>query len=237
MEAILEVRNISKQFTRNRGDSNVFYPVKNIEFLLKRGEIAMLSGKSGSGKTTFLNMVAGILEPTEGDILIEGKNMYQMNDKDLSLFRNSKIGNIPQGQTAIHSLTVIENVMLPVMLYYKDKATYNEKVKLAETLLDKMKITDLKDVMPSELSGGELRRVAVARALIMNPELILADEPTSDLDEVNTNIILQMLQEVAKTGVAVIVVTHDKEVSAIADTIYEMKEGVLQLGGEKDATN
>ena len=229
MNVLIKAQAVSKEFYRNRGDSNIFYPVNNVDFTLEEGEIAVISGASGSGKTTFLNLISGILPPSDGKIEFLNKEIYTMKDNELSLFRNKNIGVIPQGQTAIHSLTVMENVLLPFTMYAKDKKLLAAKTELANTLLKKLQIDDLKDIMPCELSGGELRRMAVARALIMEPSVIIADEPTSDLDEVNTEIVLTILKEAAASKKGVIIVTHDKEVSEITKSNYKMKDGVLEV--------
>ena len=229
MNVLIKAQAVSKEFYRNRGDSNIFYPVNNVDFTLEEGEIAVISGASGSGKTTFLNLISGILPPSDGKIEFLNKEIYTMKDNELSLFRNKNIGVIPQGQTAIHSLTVMENVLLPFTMYAKDKKLIAAKTELANTLLKKLQIDDLKDIMPCELSGGELRRMAVARALIMEPSVIIADEPTSDLDEVNTEIVLTILKEAAASKKGVIIVTHDKEVSEITKSNYKMKDGVLEV--------
>lgn len=232
MDVLLKAEGIAKQFTRNRGESNVFYPVQETDFSLHAGEMAVLSGRSGSGKTTLLNMLCGILAPTQGEVFLEGKNLYEGSDQDLSLLRNRAIGYVPQGQTAIFSLNVIENVLLPVTLYNKDKAFYQEKLELAKSLLEQLQIADLSQVMPSELSGGELRRMAIARALIMNPQVIFADEPTADLDDCNTKIVLTVLKKLSSSGKGLVIATHDEEVIALADSAYEMKAGILkQYGG------
>ena len=228
MSYIIEAKAIAKQFLRERGDCNIFYPVQKTDFNVSEGEIAVLTGYSGSGKTTLLNMLSGILAPNEGTVLFEGKNLYEMNDDELSLFRNKNIGSIPQGQTALHSLTVLENVLLPYTLYGKDEKVYLEKEKLARELLEKLQILPLENVMPSELSGGELRRVAVARSLIMQPKVIFADEPTSDLDELNTEIVVNLFKDIAKTGTSIIISTHDKNFVNFATSTYRMKDGVLE---------
>ena len=229
MNILIEAKGISKQFHRDRGDSNIIESVKQIDISFQKGELVLLSGYSGSGKTTLLNMLAGILEPTTGNIFINGKDIYSMSDGEISLFRNQNIGNIPQGQTAIHSLTVLENILLPFTMYQKDNVEYEKKKKLAEELLEKLQILSLKNVMPSELSGGELRRVCVARALIMEPTMIFADEPTSDLDEKNTEIVMELLKNVAMAGNLVVISTHDKTIIDYATKKYIMNEGALSL--------
>ena len=231
-EAIIKAEGICRQFTRKRGDSNVFFPVKETDFVLRRGETAVLSGASGSGKTTFLNMLAGILKPTKGEILLAGRDICKMPDEELSLFRNGNIGIIPQGRTAIDSLTALENVLLPWTMYGRGGEILRQKKELAIELFEKLKIIELQNIMPSELSGGELRRVAVARALIMNPEVILADEPTSDLDDENGELVLKLLKDLSRKGnKGLLIVTHDRETNEFADTAYRMTDGILKREG------
>ena len=231
-DAIIKAKGICRQFLRKRGDSNVFFPVKETDFDLKRGETVILSGASGSGKTTFLTMLAGILKPTKGEIFLTGRDICKMRDEELSLFRNKNIGVIPQGRTAIDSLTALENALLPCTLYGKEREMLRQKKELAVSLFEKLKISELQNTMPSELSGGELRRVAVARALMMDPEVILADEPTSDLDDENAELVLQMLKERSEQeNKGLLIVTHDKEANEFADTVYRMTNGILKEEG------
>ena len=151
------------------------------------------------------------------------EDIYAKEDENLSKFRNRHIGVIPQGQTGLSSLTVLQNVMLPVWMY-EDTVPEEE----ALNLLRKVGIEELKDAYPTELSGGELRRMSIARALIRKPDVIFADEPTGDLDDENTKIVLSLLKEIAAEGRSVLLVTHEKEAADYADIIYEMKDGNLK---------
>lgn len=224
----LRAQNVSKQFIRKRNDSNVFYAVEDVSIELPEGEVTVLYGASGSGKSTLLTILAGILNPTSGQVFFGEEAIYGMEDGQLSSFRNEHIGMMPQGQTAIQSLTVLENILLPFDLYGTKKN--KQAAERALELLNKIGIEELKDIMPSELSGGELRRMAIARALIKNPDVILADEPTADLDEENTEEVLKLLRTIANQGKAVFVVTHDNEVRRYADTVYYMNQGRLTKG-------
>ncbi len=221
---ILRAEGIARQFLRKRADSNVFWAVQETSIALREGAVTVLSGPSGSGKSTLLNMLSGILQPSKGHVLLGEQDLYAMNDRTLSEFRGKHFGVIPQGQTALHALTVLENVLLPQTLR-------NEKanVERAKELLEQMSIADLANVMPSELSGGEMRRMAVARALICEPEVVFADEPTADLDASNAQIVLKMLRSVAESGKTVFVVTHDSDVVDIADVNCIMNNGQLQI--------
>ncbi len=220
---------VSRQFFRKRADANVFFPVKETSITLDSGKLTLLVGASGSGKSTFLHMMAGILEPTTGKVLVDGEDIYKMEDPALAKFRNENMGVIPQGQAMVNSLTVLENALLPHTMYAK--CVDPEVEAKAKDLLNSMGIGELADVRASELSGGEIRRVAIARALVNDPKVILADEPTSDLDDENTELVMKALKKVAEAGKVVLVVTHDKDVIKYADVIYRMKDGEMQKEG------
>ena len=213
--------NVRKEFIRKSGSSNVFTAVSDCSLELKPGRLTVIRGRSGGGKTTLLHMLSGILAPSSGRILYGDRDIYAMSDDDLSAFRNRHIGLVPQGKSAIASLTVIENILLPRTLY-GDKDDQG-----AVRLMEQLGIDHLRDAMPSELSGGELRRMAIARALIRRPEVVLADEPTGDLDDENTGIVFRMLHGAARKGAAVLMVTHESEAEEIADVLYRMDAGEL----------
>ena len=221
---VVKAEKISRTFLRNKAGTNFFYAVQKTDFQAESGELIEIVGKSGSGKSTFLNMLAGLLTPTDGKVYIGDTDLYLSEDGERSQFRNENIGVIPQGQTGLLSLTVLENVLLPSKIYGKCDG---EKIVRAEELLKAVGLYDLKDVYPNELSGGEMRRMAIARALIMQPSVILADEPTGDLDEENTALVMGLLKKAAKGGAAVIMVTHDKDALSYADKVYSMSGGVL----------
>lgn len=225
----LNAQNISKKYTRKSKNANFFYAVKETDFELKENSLTEICGRSGSGKSTFLNMMCGILSPSSGHILIcdekSQADLYNMDDKELSLFRNAHFGVVPQGQSGLSSLTVIENVKLPALVYGEDSNKVTEE---AENLLEKVGIADLRDEFPQNLSGGEMRRMAIARALINKPEFIFADEPTSDLDDENTRNILSLLKQIASEGAAVLLVTHETDAEKYADTVYKMNAGALE---------
>lgn len=235
---LVAARNISRQFIRKRKDSNVFFPVKELDFTLDTGELVVIDGASGSGKSTLMSMLSGILRPTTGEVMYcigsdsDNTNLYKLNDRQLAEFRNKYIGVAPQGQTAVSSLTVRENILLPYTLYgkeYKKLKEAEQAETYADELMEKLGITELGDIMTSELSGGEMRRMAIARALIKRPEVIMADEPTADLDEENTHIVMELLKAQSMSGKAVLIVTHDRDVIPYADTVYHMKDGVLAI--------
>ena len=220
----LQAKGVSRRFFRKSGDANYFYAVRETDLLLKSSELTVLLGRSGSGKTTLLNLLAGLLTPSGGQVLLGDTDLYALGDKALSRFRNAHIGVIPQGQSALFSLTALENVLLPARLYGADAQAEAR----ARALLERFDIGGLADALPAELSGGELRRVCIARALINHPDVVLADEPTGDLDDQNTALVLQALQDVAREGAAVLLVTHETDAVRYADRVLRMNAGTLE---------
>ena len=219
----LKAEKIGRMYFRSGKNTNYFYAVESLDFELKEGCITAVTGRSGSGKTTFINMLGGLLTPSSGRVLLDETDIYTLADRERSRLRNRYFGMIPQGQTGLQSLTVLENVMLPAVLYGSGK----EKKERAERLLDTLGILALRQVYSNELSGGELRRMSVARALINEPEIIIADEPTADLDADTTVLVMDLLKECAKNGASVLLVTHDRDVLPYADMVLTMEKGVL----------
>jgi len=224
----LEAAGIEKWYFRGRGDSNRFFAVKNTDLVLAPGTVTVLTGRSGSGKTTLLHMMAGLLTPDSGTICVDGNNLYEMSDRELSRFRNEHMGVIPQSAELLPVLTVMENILLPQGLFMdRTDAAMKDVRKKAEELLDRMGILQLTDVKARELSGGELRRAAAARALCASPALVFADEPTSDLDDENMRIVLGLLRKAADGGASVLIVSHDPEAKEYADQSLDMKQGEI----------
>ena len=226
----MEVRasNIKKDFVRKNRGSNRFTAVHPCDFVLPAGQLIVVSGRSGGGKSTLPNILAGILAPTSGRVCYGDQEIYALSDEMLSEFRNRHIGYIPQGKSAVSSLTVLENVMLPLTLFG------DRDDKEAMRLMELFEIAHLKDVLPNEMSGGELRRMAIARAMMRKPEVLFADEPTGDLDDYHTKLVFQVLREAADQGAAVMVVTHEGEAADYADRVYRMDAGELDDGKEKN---
>ena len=219
----LKAENVSRRYMRKTGQANYFYAVRDASLELRPGEVTVLMGRSGSGKTTLLHMLSGLLTPTEGRVMLGDTDLYALGDAALSKLRNEKIAVVPQGRSAIDSLTVLENVLLPGMMY--TSGDINE----ARRWLEALDIAHLADAQPAELSGGELRRMAIARALAQRPVALLADEPTGDLDDANTERVLTVLKEAARNGnVAVLIVSHDSEAERYADGLYRMDGGVVR---------
>ena len=194
-----------------------------LDFELECGKMIEITGRSGSGKSTMLNMLAGMLMPTSGKVLLDDTDLYALDEKSLSRLRNEKIGLIPQGHTALLSLTVLENVILPAILYHKDAPPEES----AKELLEKVGIGNLANAKPNELSGGELRRMAISRAMLLHPGILLADEPTAGLDNENRLAVLSLLRIAADDGAAVLLVTHENEAAQYADQVYTMDGGKL----------
>ncbi len=216
-------RDVSKDFLRTGSSTSVFTAVRPLNLELEPGLILEITGRSGSGKTTLLNMLAGLLTPTAGGVFLGETDLYALDEEARARLRNEKIGFIPQGHTALRSLTVLENVLLPSVLYTKGKLPEDR----AKEYLTRVGLAPLMEEKPDALSGGELRRMALVRALIMMPQIILADEPTAGLDMENTRETLALLREVADHGAAVLLVTHEDEAAGYADRVYIMENGAL----------
>ena len=222
----LRAEKIAKQYLRHTGKGNCFHAVCETNMVLKEGTLSVLIGRSGSGKTTLLNMLSGLLQPTQGKVFMDDTDIYALNDEELATLRNRYFGVIPQGRAVIDTLTVLDNLLLPGRLYAsKEENTLKER---ALSLLDTLDILPLANVYPDELSGGEVRRVSIARALLYRPTIILADEPTGDLDNANTKLVLDTLRETANEGASVFLVTHELLACDYADMVYHMDAGVLK---------
>jgi putative ABC transport system ATP-binding protein len=220
---ILELQGLTKEYSRGERSFNA---VDNANLTVMAGDFISIIGRSGSGKSTLLNMTAGLLKPTKGNVYFDGKDISAFNDGEISLFRNEKAGYVPQGQSLLSNFTVLENVCIPWFLF-KREGKPQEK---ALALLEKMGIRHLASSYPKELSGGEMRRVAIARALINNPPLLIADEPTSDLDSETTADIMKLFSSIAREGTAVLIVTHELDTLTFGNKTYTMNAGSL---GEK----
>ena len=221
---IIEATGLTKEFARARGGKRLVTAVHPLDIGLEERQLTVVSGHSGSGKSTLANMLAGILTPTAGHVRLDGTDLYSLRDEELSRLRNERIGLVPQGHTALRALTVLDNVLLPSVLYSKNEAP-NER---ARELLSAVGLGDLADAAPTELSGGELRRMAIARALLMDPAIVIADEPTAGLDSVNATAALTLLRDAADRGAAVLVVSHEAEAQRFADRSYVMEDGHLR---------
>ena len=221
---IIEATGLTKEFARARGGKRLFTAVHPLDIGLEERQLTLVSGHSGSGKSTLANMLAGILTPTAGHVRLDGTDLYSLRDEELSRLRNERIGLIPQGHTALRALTVLDNVLLPSILYANAEAPVDR----ARELLAAVGLDDLADAAPTELSGGELRRMAIARALLMDPAIVLADEPTAGLDSANATAVLTLLRDAADRAAAILVVSHEAEAQRFADRSYVMEDGHLR---------
>ncbi len=225
----VKAEGIAKRYFRKTGGANYFYAVKPLNMEIGGGEVAVLTGRSGSGKTTLLNMLSGLLTPSEGRVWIGNTDLYSLDDKALSRLRGERIGVVPQGRSAIDTLTVLENILLPAKLYGKPLP-----VEAATQWMEKLGIAHLRDARPAALSGGELRRMAVVRALSQSPDILFADEPTGDLDDENTNLVLSAFRSYAhEQEKAVFVVTHENDALQYADIVYKMDGGQIIFPAEQ----
>lgn len=217
---LINVNNLSKSFRRGERD---FFAIDNVSFDVNEKDFINIIGKSGSGKTTLLTLLSAIIEPTSGDIFVEGKNLSKMDDEEKSGYRNEFIGYVPQSLGTLPTLNVLDNVRLP----YFFKKREGNGVERARMLLDMCGILDLENDFCKNLSGGELKRVLIARALMNEPQILIADEPTSDLDSKTTIEIMNMLKEINEKGTTIIIVTHDNDLLKYGSRLLEMTDGKL----------
>ncbi|WP_373899508.1 ABC transporter ATP-binding protein [Haloimpatiens sp. FM7315] len=217
---LLEVKSISKTYGSGEAAVNA---LKNVSFSVPKGEFVAIVGESGSGKSTLLNMVGALDTPTCGKVFIDGKDIFSMKDKNLTIFRRRNIGFIFQGFNLIPELNVEQNIMFPVLLdYQKPDQNYLEE------LLKVLNLKERRHHLPSQLSGGQQQRVAIGRALITRPSLILADEPTGNLDTKNTSEVISLLKEAAKKyEQTIVMITHSKSIAQTADRVLKVSDGVL----------
>jgi putative ABC transport system ATP-binding protein len=218
---MLELKQLSRVY--DTGDIASFTAVDNVDLDIMRGDFVSIIGRSGSGKSTMLNMIVGLLRPTFGKILINGADLWSMNDKDMAKMRNSKIGYIPQGLSLLSNLTILDNVRLPFYLAKRE----GNCIDRAMNLLGEMRIQNLAERYPAQLSGGEIRRVAIARALVNNPEVLIADEPTGDLDEETTKEVMKLFSEIYSKGITILMVTHEYDITRYGNRVCTMSSGKL----------
>ena len=240
--AVLKLTRVTREFSRR---NHRFSAVNNVSFSLNSGDFVAIVGKSGNGKSTLLNLIAGLLKPTHGSVMVLGEEIsaQEFSDAQVSSLRAQNIGFVTQSQTLLPNLTVYNNILLPVQIaksgQMKDSEQKSSEQKnenscgedyYSNRALDFCKRLHIEDLLwcyPTELSGGEMRRVMIVRALINNPKLLLLDEPTGDLDPEHTRIVMEMLREAANLGAAVLMVTHDSDAACCADRTYTMDCGSL----------
>lgn len=224
MNKILEIKNLVKNYSNM---NEVLYILRGINFSLRKGDSVSITGESGSGKSTFLNMIGGLDHVTGGEIIIDGEDIAQLDEEEITYFRNKKIGFIFQSHYLLEEFNAFENVAIPYLI---NKFNKRKSQKIAKELLDYMGLEKRFFHHPSQLSGGERQRVAIARAFINNPSIILADEPTGSLDEENANRALELLFNITKKeNHSLIIVSHSDQIAQMADYNYHLESGLLTL--------
>ena len=219
---ILKVENLSKNY--KLGES-LIKAIDNVSFKVEKGEFIAIIGASGSGKSTLLHMIGGVDKPSSGEIYIEGTDIVKLTDNQLAAIRRSKIGIIYQFYNLIQTLNVEENITLPILL---DNKKVNPK--RLDSIISILNLDNRRKFFPSQLSGGQQQRVAIGRSLIYSPSIILADEPTGNLDSKNSDIIVNLFKELnKKLNQTLIIATHNLEIAKQADRILELKDGKIIL--------
>lgn len=217
---LLEVKSICK--TYGSGETAVL-ALKNVSFSVPKGEFVAVVGESGSGKSTLLNMLGALDTPTSGKVFLDGKDTFRMKERELTVFRRRNIGFIFQAFNLIPELTVEQNIIFPVLLDYQ-----KPDQKYLEELLNVLNLRERRHHLPSQLSGGQQQRVAIGRALFTRPSLILADEPTGNLDSQNSSEVIALLKEASKKyAQTIIMITHNRSIAQTADRVLQVSDGVL----------
>lgn len=227
---ILRVQDVSKSY--GEGEARVD-ALKHVSFSLDKGEFAAVVGESGSGKSTLLNCIGALDSPTSGSILVDGQDLFSMGEEERTIFRRRNIGFIFQSFQLVSELDVEQNIIFPLLLDYRqpDPAAVEE-------MLDLLGLSERRHHLPSQLSGGQQQRVAIGRALITKPKLILADEPTGNLDSRNSqDVIAPLTQASRRFQQAILMITHNKSLTSSVDRVLQVSDGVLtDLGGMPDET-
>lgn len=221
-EKILEVKNLQKNYGKR---DNTMKALNGVSFDILQGEFLGIMGASGSGKTTLLNCIATIIKPTSGSVFLSGKNISSFDSKDLADYRGTRIGYLFQDFELLDNLTGKENILLPLAIHGMDVA--KASIKLDE-LVDFLEITNILNKFPSQMSGGEKQRVAAARSLISNPDIVLADEPTGSLDTRSARILMNKLQEINhESKKTILMVSHDPNTTSFCSRILFIQDGVI----------
>lgn len=219
---VIQVRGLHKVYSIGK---NKVHALNGVSLDIYEGEFCAIVGTSGSGKSTMLNMLAGLEKPTKGQVVIDGEHIETMNEKQLVKFRRDHVGFIFQSFNLLQTMNAQENVALPLVFRGEDKKV---RLKKAGELLDLVGLPEHKKHKPNEMSGGQQQRVGVARALIVDPEIIFADEPTGNLDSKSGGEVMELLQNVwKKMGKALVVITHDSRIARMADRQFQIVDGVL----------
>lgn len=227
---ILRVNDLCKVYGEGEAKVNA---LKNVSFSLEKGEFATIVGESGSGKSTLLNCIGALDTPTSGTILMDGQNLFSMKEEARTIFRRRNIGFIFQSFQLVSELNVEQNIMFPLLLDYR-----KPDPKEVDEILNLLGLTERRYHLPSQLSGGQQQRVAIGRALITKPKLILADEPTGNLDSKNSQDVMDMLIKASRQyQQTILLITHNKNLTVSVDRVFQVSDGVLtDLGGNENET-
>ena len=219
-EKIIEVKHMTKIY--NPETRHATTALHDISLVFKKGEFVCIMGTSGSGKTTLLNNLSTIDTPTKGEVYINGKNVNHMSESDLCKFRTNVLGFIFQNYNVIDTLTIYENIRIPLLI--KKETDFDEKI---DRILKQLDIEEIKNKYPYECSGGQVQRVAIARALVSEPSIIVADEPTGNLDSHNSFELLELLKKLNQEGISILMVTHDSFVASYSSKLLFLKDGEI----------
>ena len=233
IRSLLEVTNLKKIYTTRFGGNQV-QALTNVTFSVEEGEFVAIMGESGSGKTTLLNILASLDRPTEGEVLLEGKSIVHLTEKEISAFRRKNLGFVFQDFNLLDTFSIRDNIYLPLVLAGEDYREMEQKIR---PVAGALRITEILDKYPYEVSGGQKQRAAVARALITSPRLILADEPTGALDSRAASVLLSIFGEINEEGQTILMVTHSAQAASHASRVMFIKDGEvfhqIYRGGKK----
>lgn len=222
METIIEIKNICKSFGEKDNRTQV---LKNVSLCINKGEFISLMGASGSGKSTLLYLIGGLDSPDSGEIFLGGKNLAGMKDRELSMIRRSSMGFVFQFFNLVQNLSVEDNIMLPLIMDGRNPKKYADKL---TEILDIVGLSDKRKSFPNQLSGGQQQRCAIARSVIYEPEILLADEPTGNLDSKSGNEIMALFSKLGREkGITILMVTHSEESASYADRIITLSDGQI----------
>ncbi len=218
---MIETRNLVKTFKDGNKETRV---LKGINFKTEAGEFIAIMGRSGAGKSTFMYQVSLLDEPTGGEVIMNGRDTHTMSEKEKTSFRLRKLGYVFQDYALIPELSAVENVMLPLLMQNNDTKLARQK---AQTALEKVGMGDHLNQLPSQLSGGEQQRVSISRAIAHGPDILFADEPTANLDNQSSLVVMKIFQELHQNGQTIIMVTHEEEYGKMAEKIVKLDDGKI----------